>query len=270
MTAKCYNRFTYLAIGDAPTSLYTFDVLAGDVAKTEVAPYNDGYDALAYSWSKGLFYAMSRKDSNTLPVVDPVNKTVTPQKVAGLPENNWVLGAVSPDGGKMVMCGLPHSRSAVLDLTANPITATLQNPPGTGGLVRLGLPPRRRRLYAVDGKNGALLLADPTKNPQKVELKEKVFPKAQAGRLLRAYEGIEVDQKLRQANPWEESIDRKTEAAKVTKSTQDHRFILDTPGDDHLIEAGKSLDVDLRLYVPKEMPLEKPYQPGNLAARRLA
>ncbi|GGT53567.1 DUF6923 family protein [Streptomyces purpureus] len=384
MAAKRYNRFTYLAIGDAPTSLYTFDVLTGDVTKTDMPEYNNGYDALAYSWPKGLLYAMSRKEQSTLLVIDPSTKTITPQKVTGLPENNWMLGAVSPDGNKMVICGLPNTKSAVLDLTANPVTATLQNPPGTGGWYDWAYHPVDGRLYAVDGKNGALLWADPTRNPQKVELKENVFPKAQAGssgfasysavffeehgrlyafdnagnvyrvdlrastrekpidstligtaervgrgkidvdkldirdaggdvteqKLPPAYEAIQFEQKPRQENPWEEPINGKpmlvysfevtltakltqtgkpvpvkkwrilfdevpgsvvkTEAAKVTKARQDHRFILDTPGDDHLIAAGKSLKVHLRLYVPKETPLEKPLKLGNLAARRLA
>lgn len=62
----------------------------------------------------------------------------------------------------------------------------------------------------------------------------------------------------------------KTEAATANESTQDHRFVLDSPGDDHLIEAGKSLNVDLLMYVPKEKPLPKPPRLGNLATRRLA
>ncbi|MET9885218.1 hypothetical protein ABZZ20_19220 [Streptomyces sp. NPDC006430] len=232
---------------------------------------------------------MSKKGSDTLLVIDPVKKTITPQKVAGLPANNWVLGAVTPDGDKMVICGLANSKSAVLDLTADPVTATLQNPPGAGGWYDWSYHPVDGRLYAVDGKDGSLLYADPSKDPQKVVLKEGVFPEAQAGssgfashsavffeergrltaKLLNTGEAVPVRRWRIVFDEVEDAV-VKTEAAKVTKGVQDHRFVLDTPGDDHVIAAGEGLNVDLRLYVPKATPLKKPYELGHLAARRLA
>ncbi|MGY1436357.1 DUF6923 family protein [Streptomyces reniochalinae] len=382
MSTPRYNRFTYLAIGEGPTSLYAFDAFTGDVNKTKVPDYADGYDALGYSWPKGRLYAMSRKSSNTLVVIDPVAGTLTTQQVSQLSANHWVLGAITPDGDKLVISGDGHASGAVLDLTADPVTALAQKPPGYGGWYDWAYHPVDERLYAVDGDTGALMYADPTKDPQKVVLKTEAFPKAKgpgrasysavffeengwfyafdnAGNVYKldlssstkadpippsaigtavtvgrgpinvndlnvrdaggdvkkmvnppSYEALVVNQVLRSPNPWEEQLngkpmlvysfrvnitaklkhtgedvdvrkwriffddvpgsEPKTTAATVTKNKEQGLWVLDTPGENHLITKGQTLPVDLLLYVPKETPLPKPYALGNLGARRLA
>ncbi|WP_158692597.1 DUF6923 family protein [Streptomyces roseochromogenus] len=184
MTMNRYNPFTYLAVGKKNTKLYTFDVFSGVVTDVGVPAYADGYDALAFRWKTGLLYAMSQKDNSLALIIDPKNKTITPKSVTGLPSQSgtWVLGAMTTDGDGYIITGSSvGDKGAELQVASEPIKAIAQNPPGGGSWYDWSYHPKDGRLYAVDGKDGALLYANPAANPQKTVLKENVFPKAEAG-----------------------------------------------------------------------------------------
>lgn len=377
MKGERFNPYTYLAVGERPTSLYTFDLLTGQLRPTKTRTHRNGFDALAYRWKDGLLYAMDRA-TGTLLAIDPEKGVVNPRKTVGLPlpRNYWALGAMAPDGDHYVITSADaDDKGAVLDLSADPITVKETSPPGDGGWYDWAFHPVDERLYAVDGQTGALLYADPSKTPQKTVLAAGVFPKAQAGnagyatysalffdsagwlyaidnagnvyktdltastrghlisgsdakpaervgrvpvaardldirdaagdvgtpKVSPQYEEIPVRQVLRR-KPWEQwdasgpvlvssfrvtltadsTAVRKwrvffdavknakviTQAANVSVSEVDGHFVLDTPGEDHLINQGSSLDVDLQVIIPKSGKADLPELP-NLGARRI-